>query len=764
MMQNIQRNLLTKYLAVALIAALLFGSFNMGVVFAYDYDHDYADSSFVSDNNDESNHDDHNDNDHDHADAENSDQETGYDENAILDDDYYDHDHELYEPEEEKFAPAMELMSVMPLSAGDLTIHVSISLNNLQWGVVPMTIPIDHALLTMVQQNGGVNFSGGISWVLNSARSHAHIDNGSPLGNYFDIDWNTRMLLIDEAALTAYLADTPGAFDFAAPVINIHVDFMYPGTTPANSLTINVYQTINGELVDNAPFDVIMWRVLYMPFHGLAHEMLVSHGEVGLPFPKGTISGHTFNAAGSHAYFGAQLPLGSYLDIDWNSGRLLVDFDEIHDNIMGRRSTLLGAVNIYVDFVPNLRPPSHQPELLTEHRITVMHYTYGWDQTPEDAVRHGAIDIFTIEQGNQFTANLRTIAEHSFDATHSDARTTIVSGDTTIRLYYQQYTYELSIIPEISLNVNDQHPMPQNNAPTWEDFAMLLEAQTLHRDDDDQIVDVTPILTSANWPEVDFDTLSVTPHAVEVTATWPGGQTDTQTVLVHIVDTKAPVIMVANNRLYFNSDNIPRNIEAILAMAGVTAIDNFDGSVAVQASFLGRTSFANIDWSEAGEHALILRASDSSGNHAGQRAIAVVVTAKNEIIIRNNNEIANIITTAVSVTTGEDRSDSMMHSHIVGTIGSNGNSIGSRLGDRIVITASNVPLGELSISNDTMNTTMIDHPNILLSADSQTRNFPFIWVMWIAWAIAGLLFLIKKRLQKKHNEEVVRRMLENSNL
>jgi len=273
---------------------------------------------------------------------------------------------------------------------------------------------------------------------------------------------------------------------------------------------------------------------------------------------------------------------------------------------------------------------------INSHVVTVRHYTYGWNATASDAILYDE-ETFTVVYGEQFTAEIRDIAGHSFDVVSSDdILFTMGDSDVIISLFYGQHTYELSIVPEVSLAVNDRFPYPVDNSVTWAEFADMLEVQTIVTGGAISALNVgaepltgTPTLTSPNFEDVDFREISTAPFAVTVNAVWLTGQEDSQIVLVSIVDEIAPVITVTENRITFYANNPPSGIDAILAKAGVSIIDNYDGPVEPIVSFVG-TTFEDINWALGNmEYAMVVDAVDSSGNATEQSEVIIVaVTAQ----------------------------------------------------------------------------------------------------------------------------------------
>ncbi|MCL2353086.1 MAG: S-layer homology domain-containing protein, partial [Defluviitaleaceae bacterium] len=266
---------------------------------------------------------------------------------------------------------------------------------------------------------------------------------------------------------------------------------------------------------------------------------------------------------------------------------------------------------------------------INTHQVIVRHYTYGWNETVSDATIHGLEETFNVAYGQSFTATARDIAGHSFDEASSDA-IAITMGDEgiTIRLFYRQHAYELSIIPEITLAVNDRYPSLVDNSLTRVELVALLEVQTILNGEP---LAASPMLTSPDFANVDFSTISTTPFVVTVNAVWTTGQQDSQTVLVHIVDKTPPVITVVENRVTFYTNNPPSNLDEVLALAGVSVLDNYDGAIQPTISFVG-TTFEGIDWTLANmEYAMFVDAVDASGNVA-ERVIVTIVVIPPQVI------------------------------------------------------------------------------------------------------------------------------------
>ncbi len=217
-------------------------------------------------------------------------------------------------------------------------------------------------------------------------------------------------------------------------------------------------------------------------------------------------------------------------------------------------------------------------------------------------------------------------------------------------VYAQWSGFSLEAADLILLDVNDKYPVSKDNSISKEEFLELVRnnaatpPMVLKPGNIDAGVDfslpTTTITTDFDWSLVDFDHITPldlsdpnsTGYSVKVKAAWPGGDAEV-TVYVKIVDRVKPVITVTSSPIVCRTnDTIPASIEAFLAANEITAVDNYEGKIALTDANvlidypLDCGSFNEINWRTVGDYGFNIKfVNDSSGNVADPNSFILTI-------------------------------------------------------------------------------------------------------------------------------------------
>jgi hypothetical protein len=186
----------------------------------------------------------------------------------------------------------------------------------------------------------------------------------------------------------------------------------------------------------------------------------------------------------------------------------------------------------------------------------------------------------------------------------------------------------------VELPVSDRFP-ETNNSVSWEKFIPMLNAKVI--DEDGRDLTGQAVFTSAGYVNIDFKKRGEYNIGFAATA---DGKTAVETVVVAVVDRTPPVIHIQNRNIQVTAGQRP-SLGLLLARAGVVVHDNYDTSAELRPSFQD-IAYGDINWKEAGEHVLVLNASDSSGNQAVAQRVIVTVGESDVVVtlsvVNNNGE------------------------------------------------------------------------------------------------------------------------------
>lgn len=170
----------------------------------------------------------------------------------------------------------------------------------------------------------------------------------------------------------------------------------------------------------------------------------------------------------------------------------------------------------------------------------------------------------------------------------------------------EKESYIFSANTTFTFDVNDQYPA-KDNSVSWSDFEGMLSATLTNQKGEN----VPFTLSCSDYSSALFDTIGT--KTVVITAAFGEGKTLQEVVTINIVDRVKPVITLPRPQIVVYTNNPVATIEELTALSKATALDNYDGAVAV----VGRMSsinFESIAWDVPSEYAMVLTATDSSGN------------------------------------------------------------------------------------------------------------------------------------------------------
>jgi len=175
--------------------------------------------------------------------------------------------------------------------------------------------------------------------------------------------------------------------------------------------------------------------------------------------------------------------------------------------------------------------------------------------------------------------------------------------------------YELSWASTLTL------PLTQTgDAQAWQRVASAVEPLVYNR-----LGTPLPMEIALSCPNFDalVDAGSTGSYAVTVIAelVWEGVRhMERLPITIVVQDETPPTIHVTQPHLTVKKGEPPASLEALLALAGVSAYDTVYGQVAVHGELLG-ASFEQIDWSREGEYGIYLYATDQWGNEAERASL-----------------------------------------------------------------------------------------------------------------------------------------------